>query len=187
MSEALALLELDSIAAGFRAADEAVKRARVDLIESRPLDPGKYMILFRGDVASVEAAFRRALEVAGERLVDRVFLPAVHESVPAALRGERSEGEIDAIGVIETAAVASIVRAADAAAKAAPIRFLRIHLARRIGGKGYLVLTGALSDVEASVAAGCEAARREGNLVSEVVIPAPAAETLAKIEEDWLR
>ena len=43
--EAIALIELDSIAAGFRAADELVKRARVDLLESRPLDPGKYSLV----------------------------------------------------------------------------------------------------------------------------------------------
>jgi microcompartment protein CcmL/EutN len=183
--EALALLELDSIAAGFRTADAVVKQARVDLLESRLLDPGRFLILFRGEVASVESAFRKGTEEAGDRLIDRVFLPAAHESLFPLLRGERSEVPIDSLGVVETSAVASIVRAADAAAKAAPVRLLRIHMAARAGGKGCLVLTGSLPDVEASTAAGAAAARAEGKLVAEVVIPAPAAETYEKIRAEW--
>ncbi|MFH1681425.1 MAG: BMC domain-containing protein [Candidatus Eisenbacteria bacterium] len=184
--EALALLEIDSIAVGFKTADAVVKRARVDLLESRPLDPGKYLVLFRGDVASVESAYERGADAAGEHLVDRVFLPAVHETIVPLLRGEAPDVPIDAIGVIETAAVASIVRAADAAAKAAPVRLLRVHLARRTGGKGYLVLTGDLPDVEAAVSAGAAEARRENKLVAEIVIPSPAAETHEKITGEWL-
>ncbi|MFH1279529.1 MAG: BMC domain-containing protein [Candidatus Eisenbacteria bacterium] len=187
--EALALLELDSIAAGFRVADAVAKKARVDLLESRPLDPGKYLILFRGDVASVEASFREGVERAGERLVDRVFLPAAHESIlPLLGRTPPSyDGPIESIGVVETAAAASTVLSADAAAKTAPVRLLRVHLARRTGGKGYFVITGPLADVEAAVSAGAAAARDGGKLVGEVVIPSPAAETLAKIREEWLR
>jgi len=185
--EALALLELESIAIGCRTADELVKRARVDVLEARPLDPGKYLILFRGDVASVESAWGRGREVAGDRLVDEVFLPAVHESIVPILRGEPvEENEIDALGILETAATASIVRAADAAAKAAPVRLLRIHLARRIGGKGYLVLTGTLADVEAAVAAGSSAAGERGALVEAVVLPSPAPEVRGRIPGEWL-
>jgi len=184
--EAIALIELDSIAAGFRAADELVKRARVDLLESRPLDPGKYLILFRGDVASVEAAFARGVEVAGENLVDRLFLPAAHESIVPLLAGGTTDPPIDSLGIIETTAVASILRAADTAVKAAPVILLRIHMARRIGGKGYLVLTGALADVEAAVAAGTAKARSSGKLAGETILPAPAEETYRKIGEEWL-
>ncbi|MBM3320469.1 MAG: BMC domain-containing protein [Candidatus Eisenbacteria bacterium] len=186
MEEAIALLELDSIAAGFRTADAVAKRARVELLESRPLDPGKYLVLFGGEIASVESAFERGVEAAGANLVDRVFLPAPHETLAPLLRGERPDVPIDAIGVVETSAVASAVRAADAAAKAAPVRLLRVHLARRIGGKGCVVLTGELSDVEAAVAAASGEARREDRLVAEVVIPAPAAETHGKISGEWL-
>jgi microcompartment protein CcmL/EutN len=67
-----------------------------------------------------------------------------------------------------------------------PVRLLRVHLARRIGGKGCVVLTGELADVEAAVAAAIEEARREDRLVAEIVIPAPAPETHAKIAGEWL-
>ena len=82
--------------------------------------------------------------------------------------------------------MASILLAADAAAKAASVILLRIHMARRIGGKGYLVLTGALADVEAAVSAGTAEARSSGKLAGEAVLPAPAEETYRKIGEEWL-
>lgn len=184
--EALALLELDSIAVGYRTADAVMKMARVDLLEARPLDPGKYFILFRGDVGSVESAYRRGVEDAGEYLVDSVFLTAAHPDLFTLLAGGKPDIPIEALGVIETGSVSSVVRAADAAAKATPARLLRLHLARRIGGKGYLLVTGVQSNVEAAVAAGAAEARRLERLVAEVVIPAPTEEIFEKIKAEWV-
>ncbi len=184
--EALALLELDSIAAGIRAADSLTKRARVELIASHPIDPGKYMILFRGDVESVRSSFERGVEAAGGRLVDRVFLPAPDGSIVPILEGASIERTVDSIGVIETCTVAATIRAADAAAKATAVTLLRIDLARRIGGRGFVILTGTLADVEASVRAGGDAAGRDTDLFDEVVIAAPSAEITAEIVKEYL-
>ena len=63
---------------------------------------------------------------------------------------------------------------------------LRLHLARRIGGKGYVLLTGSQADVEASVAAGAARARAEERLVAETVIPAPTEEIFEKLTAEWL-
>jgi microcompartment protein CcmL/EutN len=43
-----------------------------------------------------------------------------------------------------------------------------------LGGKGFLLLTGSVADVEAAVAAGAEQARARGLLVSQIVIPQPS-------------
>ncbi len=184
--EALALLELDSIAWGIRTVDDVMKMAHVELIASEPIDPGKYMILFRGDVGSVESSFQRGRESAGEHLVDRILLPHVHESVVPLLTGYRPDEKIDSLGIVETSTVASVIRAADAAAKAANVTLLRTHLARRIGGKGYVILTGSLPDVEAAVAAGAEAAPRDSDLIADVVIPAPTGEIVDEVMKEWL-
>jgi microcompartment protein CcmL/EutN len=45
-----------------------------------------------------------------------------------------------------------------------------------IGGKGFVLLTGDISSVEAAVAAAAPVAGAEGMLVSSVVIPAPRRE-----------
>ena len=88
-----------------------------------------------------------------------------------ALTGTGEMGEVRALGVVETICAVSAVQAGDVAAKAANVRLLEIRLARGLGGKGILLLTGDLGSVESSV----EACRRrlgtEGGITSAVVIP----------------
>ena len=45
-----------------------------------------------------------------------------------------------------------------------------------LGGKGFVLMAGDVSSVQAAVAAGSQAAAEEGMLVARVVIPAPSEE-----------
>ena len=65
---------------------------------------------------------------------------------------------------------------ADAAVKAADVKLFKIHVAMAIGGKGFLLLCGAVSDVEAAIEAGAREIGKRGLLVSRVVIPRPEPE-----------
>ena len=80
------------------------------------------------------------------------------------------------IGIIETFSAASIIEVADAAVKAADVTLLRIHLAMALGGKGFVLMAGDVSSVQAAVAAGCKVAGEDGMLVGKAVIPAPSEE-----------
>ena len=82
--EALALVELESVARGLRAVDALVKRAPVTLHEANLVEPGKFLILFSGGVGEVEESFAAACEVADDRLVEKMLLPVVH---PGLVRG----------------------------------------------------------------------------------------------------
>jgi len=108
--------------------------------------------------------------VGNEAIVDTVFLPDIHPEVVSALRGERSFGDGEALGVIETRTVAGVIEAADAAVKGATVTAAQIELADGLGGKGYVLLGGVLSEVEAGVAAGV-AAITSRQLIASVVIP----------------
>jgi microcompartment protein CcmL/EutN len=157
MGPALALIEVGSIARGHRVADAMVKRAPVELLRVEPVSPGKLLVLVAGEVASVDEAFRAGLDVAGDALVDKLYLPQAHEQLPGALRGEARAGDAEGVaslGIFETTTVAATILAADAAAKAAAVRLIEMQLARGIGGKAYFVLTGVLAEVEAAVEAG---------------------------------
>ena len=156
IAPALALLELASIAVGIEAGDAMVKRAPVDVVHAGTVHPGKYLVLVAGAVADVEEALRAGLEVGASCLLDTVFLPNVHRQVVAALRGLRRAGTGDALGIVETATVAASIEAADAGVKGARVELLELHLADGIGGKGYLLFDGSVSDVEAAVAAAVE-------------------------------
>jgi microcompartment protein CcmL/EutN len=171
--EAIGLVELDSIARGYVAADEMRKTAPVAITDSTTLSTGKYMVLVAGDVASVESSVKRGLEVAGDRAVDHLLIARLHPQVFPAIRGLRTVRALDAFGVIETSSVASAIRAADAAAKAAQIELLEVRLAMAIGGKGVVTLTGTVADTIAAVEAGAQAAQAGGYLIGTEVIARP--------------
>ena len=151
MEAALALFEFSSVAAGIEAADTIVKRAPLDVIYAGTVQPGHYLVLVTGAVASVEEAVMAANDVLAASLIDQVFLPAVDPDVVAAIRGRRLPDVIEALGVIETVSVAASIEAADAGVKGADVSLVELRIADGLGGKGYVLFAGNVSDVEAAV------------------------------------
>ena len=70
---AIALVELNSIARGYRVLDALVKKSPVEILEANLVEPGIFLILFTGGVAEVEEAHTEALAVAAETLREEVF------------------------------------------------------------------------------------------------------------------
>jgi microcompartment protein CcmL/EutN len=168
---ALAAIETSSIAQGVVIADAMVKEAEVELLEASVLSPGRFWVVVGGEVATVRAAHRRGREVAADTLLDELFIPQLHAGVLPAMRGVTGPSEDEAVGVVETLSAASAIVAADAAAKRAGITLRDLRLANGIGGKGVVVLSGRLPEVQAAVAAGREDAERRGFLARAVVVP----------------
>ena len=168
---ALALVEFSSIAAGIEAADAMAKRAPLDVITAGTVHNGKYLVLIGGQVAHVEESLASGRETGGTAILDFVFLPQVHPEVVETIGGARTPDEEDALGVIETETVASAIQAADAGIKGAKVRLVEVRLADGLGGKGIVLFSGLVSNVEAAVEMGKEALERPELLVREVVIP----------------
>jgi microcompartment protein CcmL/EutN len=168
---ALALLEFASIAAGIQAADAMVKRAPIAIIRAGTVQPGKYLVLIGGEVADVEESLGAGRDVGGTSAVDFVFLPQVHPEVVEALAGVRVPEATDALGVVETATVAAAIHAADAGIKGAEVHLVEVRLADGLGGKGIVLFSGLVADVEAAVELGVGVLQRPDVLVREVVIP----------------
>jgi len=166
---ALALLEFDSVAAGIVAGDAMIKRAPLGELVAGTVQPGHYLVLVAGDVASVDEAVDAGLEASGQALIDRVFLPDVHADVVAAARGRRDHPPIEALGIVETRSVASTLEAADAGIKGATVTLLELFMADGLGGKGYVLFGGAVHDVEAAVEIGSSRVP-EGHLTASSVI-----------------
>jgi microcompartment protein CcmL/EutN len=168
---ALALIEFSSIANGIEAADAMAKRAPIDIIKSGTVQPGKYLVLIGGMVADVEESLAVGREVGATSLLDYILLPQVHPEVVQAIAGTRIPKPIDALGVIETATVASCIHAADAGVKGAEVHLVEIRLADGLGGKGIVLYSGLVADVEAAVDIGVHALKHPELLVRQVVIP----------------
>jgi microcompartment protein CcmL/EutN len=170
---AIGLIELTSVAAGFLVADTMLKASNVQLLLSRSICSGKYMVLIGGDVAAVGAAVHAGCTAAKGCLIDQFVIPKVHPDVFAALARSRPVEPKGALGILESFNVANLIEAADAAVKAANVTLLEIRLAMALGGKAFATLTGDVSSVQAAVDAGRAVIAGAGLLVNAVVIPRP--------------
>jgi microcompartment protein CcmL/EutN len=171
----IGLLELASVARGVESADAVLWQAEVELLFASPVQPGKYVLLFTGSVQDVSSAVRRGAEIAGTDLVDELVIQQVHEQVEDALRrrGGHIDGQLDAIGVVETATVASAIVAADVALKTATIDLFDLRIANGLDGKSFLAVVGPVSDVRSAVTAAAKSAEARDKLLRSVVIPRP--------------
>ena len=170
---ALAVLELESLARGIVVTDALLKQAQGVVAIAGPVSPGKYLLVFVGEVAEVEESFAAGIESAGAALLDRLMLTYVHDGVVAALQGDAPGREADeALGVVETQTVAATLKAADAGLKRAQVKLVQLQLARGIGGKGWFTLTGEQHDVESALEAAA-AAIEPSLLVATELINAP--------------
>jgi microcompartment protein CcmL/EutN len=120
-------------------------------------------------VADVEEALAAGREAGGLAVRDVVFLPNVHPEVMAVARGLRRVATGEALGVIETATVPAVLRAADAGLKGARVQLLELRLADDLGGKGYLLFDGIVSEVEAAVEIGLAAIGEARGVSSRVI------------------
>ena len=174
--EAIGILESNSIAKGIEAADAVLKAADTALLYAKPVCPGKYTILFYGDVAAVSASLDAGAAVIDAHLVDSVVIPRIHPQVIQAISLSTAPDGVNAVGVMEFFSVTAAVYAADAAAKAADVTLLDDRLGVGIGGKSFAVLTGEVAAVEEAVRCGMAAGEEKGLAVTSTVIPSPRKE-----------
>lgn len=177
-NDSIGLIELTSIASGFQTADAMLKAAGVSLLLSRSICSGKYMVMVRGDVAAVQAAVSAGTGASRFSVIDSFVIPNLHEAVFPAIAGASKVEELEALGIVESFSVASLIEGADAAVKAANVQLIEIRLAMALGGKAFVTLTGNVAAVESAVAAAAQIVGSKGMLVNKVVIPSPCPELL---------
>ncbi len=177
----IGLIELTSIAAGYQVADAMLKAAEVEIILSRTICSGKYIVLIGGDVAAVTSSVEAGSITGRGSVIDSFIIPNVHKDVFPAISGTSKVDLLQALGIVESFSVASLVEAADAAVKAARIQLIEIRLAMALGGKAFLTLTGEVAAVQAAVDAGAAVVAEKGLLVNKVVIPHPRKELISEI------
>ncbi len=177
---AIGLIELSSIAAGYLVTDAMLKAAETELILSRSICSGKYMVLIGGDVAAVAASVEAGGIAGRGSVIDAFIIPNVHASVFPAIAGTSNVQVLEALGIVESFSVASLIEAADAAAKAATVQLIELRLAMALGGKAFVTLTGDVAAVQAAVDAAGAVIAEKGLLVNKVVIPHPRKELLSE-------
>ena len=180
-SLAVGCVETSSIARGVEAADAMLKAAKVELLACNPVCPGKYIVMVGGLTAEVESSVRAGEAVGADTLVDATIIPRIHPQVLEAFTAATMPATVGAIGLLETFSLVASVVGGDAAVKAARVDLLEIRLARALGGKAFVLLTGEVAAVRAALDAGERAARENGLLLGSTLIPSPHPDLMSKL------
>ncbi|MHC1723679.1 MAG: BMC domain-containing protein [Aminipila sp.] len=174
MANAIGMVEFTSIARGIYAADQMVKISEVEIVTATTTCPGKYIAIVHGDVAAVEDSVQIGERVAGEFWVDSIIIPNVHPQVFPAITGATMPERIQALGIIESFSMSTMVIAADAILKSAELEPLELRLGNGLGGKAFFTFTGDVAAVETGAESGKNIADQKGLLVNAEVIPSPS-------------
>lgn len=180
MKQAVYIVEFQSISHGIGVLDRMLKRAGLLLLHAGPICIGKYLICVGGDVADVREAQNAAHEPDddGVPLAD-CLLTGVHPGILSyfALEAPKEEGELDAIGILETRDASSGFLGLDTALKNASVRLLRVWLGQFLGGKYCFVIGGGTSEVQSALLA-AQSSIPAGHGVGHRLIPAPDPHTV---------
>ncbi|MCL5073169.1 MAG: BMC domain-containing protein [Actinobacteria bacterium] len=173
MEKSIGVVEFRSIAVGIAAVDRIVKASEVRIMDARTICPGKYYIIFAGNVSAVKNSISIIHQEIDTFIIDSVVIPNVYKQMFAAINGTSEVAELKSIGLIETLTAPSIIWAADAAIKATDVDLVEIRIARALGGKNICIINGELSSVTESIKAGIQYPESKDFLVDFEVIAAP--------------
>ncbi len=174
--KSIGLVEVKNISKGIVVTDEMLKSAGVNLISSGAVCPGKFVTIVGGELSAIHAAVDRAELIAEDALIDKFVIGNLGDNVYEAVCGTANVTERKALGVVETFTAASAIEAADAAVKSGDIELIEVRIARGMGGKCFVTMTGDVADVKAGVEAGARIAADEGVLINTEVIANPHPE-----------
>lgn len=181
---ALGFLELSSISRGLYLTDLVVKKAPVRMIASQPVSSGKHILLYFGDVASVEESHRAALQEADGTVLREILIAGVHPELSPFLdsiwaHAPKQSPAADSVGIVESSTLAGAILSADRALKAARVSLCRMRLGQGIGGKAYFVLTGRQEEIEAAIEAAESCLKGLDSYCRTDLIPRPEDQALS--------
>ena len=164
MQKAIGMIEFKTVSAGITAADQMVKTSDVEILEAQTVCPGKYVAIIAGDLSAVRAAVERARATRPEELIDDFVLGNPDPSIFPAIYGTSQVENVSALGILETYDAASIIVAADIAAKTAIVQLIELRI------------TGEVAACEAAIAAATESVGEKGMFLDSSVIAHPDAQ-----------
>ena len=147
------MLDVGDIPPALLALDALAKEAEVQIIGRGTIQPGRFAILFAGDVEAVQRSFKKAEPLCHPSLCDAVLLPHAEERlVPAISEGAmRWPSPGDTLGVLQLSYPPTLLRALDAALKGAYVELVQLRLGDGLGGRAFALLWGETHDVEAAL------------------------------------
>lgn len=171
MSRCIGFLEYISVGKGIEAADLISKNTAIDILLSAPNCPGRYQILFTGDVGAVKEAIDIANGIADFNFLDSLILPRIDDRVLSAIYSPDIVNIGDSIGVFETMTMTATIEGADTMVKTSGVDIIELRLGKGLAGKSYVIVTGTIQNVQSAMETALEGVQDRGVLISSVVIP----------------
>ena len=187
IGSAIGIVELSGISKGYQVLDAMMKSSNVHKLIARTICSGKYFITVSGSVSDVDHAISVAVEHGKYAIINARTIPNIDPQVFPAIAGvtvlDKSGGNksIGALLIIETYSVVTAITAADMIVKEANVNLLRVHVAMAVGGKGFVVATGDISDLEAALDATKYYFKVDGMLVDTAIIKNPHKDMLKEL------
>ncbi|MCL2050422.1 MAG: BMC domain-containing protein [Lachnospiraceae bacterium] len=181
MKKAIGMIECKTVSSGIMATDMMAKTALIDIIEAQTVCPGKYIAVISGELSAVKAAIDAAKASFAEHLISSFVLGNPDEAIFPAIYGGTDIININALGILETYDAASIIVAADVAAKTALVELIELRIARGMCGKSYLMLTGEVAAVTAAIERAKAHIGDDGMYLDSSVIARPDEKTCRAI------
>jgi len=147
--------------AGFEVADIMLKTADVELVLSRSICSGKYMVLIRATSPPCRPACARVARSAISPSSTRSPFRTSTRRFSCA-GGTNKVEALEALGIIESFSIASLIEAADAAVKSANITLIEIRLAMALRRKSFRHHDWTVADVTTAVEAGAAVVAAKG-------------------------
>lgn len=174
MNNAIGMVEYTTVSTGMQAADLIVKTANVEIVEASTVCPGKYMVIFAGEISAVKASVENCKKQYSAKLIDSFVLGNPHKDILPAICGATDVSDVEALGVFETYTAASAVVAADNTVKTSMVDLIEIRLARGMCGKSYVLITGSISAVTAAIEKAKKESAESGMYLDSAIIPRPS-------------
>jgi len=172
----LAVVEFKSIATGIFTTDAMLKAAKVNLIMSTTLCPGKYLTIVEGDTSAVESSLKIADEIGGRHVYSSEVINAISSKVINAINGRLQNKAGGSIAIIESMQMAALISSADEVVDAVQIEFVDFRLARGCGANSFYIFSGELSSVKEGAGTAAMFLRDRGALLAFRVISGPDIE-----------
>jgi len=183
----LAIVEFKSTARGLYVTDAMLKAAEVNLVLATSLCPGKYLTIVEGETSAVESALRIADQIGGMHVYSSEVLNSINFKVIDAINGKLGNYSLEAIAIIESMQIASIISSADEVADAVPVEFVDFRLARGCGVNSFYIFSGEYSAVNEGALRAEEFLKSRGALLAYKVISGPDKEVFRWMKSSLCR
>ncbi len=172
----IAVIEMKSVARGVMVTDSMAKAARISIVLSTSICPGKYLAIIEGELGALDSAVRIAEKLGGRHIFSSFIIGGINTRVIEAISGKNEDTTLDAMGIIESMQIAHLINSSDIAVDSAEVDFVEFRLGRGCGVNSFYILTGTLSSVNSAVENAAGFLGKKGSLIAKRIVPNPDRE-----------